>query len=201
VKNLKLLFSLVLAAGCVTMIGCSKSNNNSSTPPAASSDSVLYTNWTPLSMNGFILNSGDTFFSQTIIAKSITSAVINRGIVLGYLMFQDPNSGDTVIQPVGNYMTFLVYPDSIFLESDPFNPSPSSGFNFSGYNFRYVVIPGKILTSGVSGAAVGAAQNVTAAQLSTMSYADVKRLFNLPDLFNTPKGSTIKSLQLSPRKR
>ncbi len=189
-KNLKLLFSLVLAAGCVTMIGCSKSNNNSSTPPA-SSDSVLYTNWTPLNMSGFTDGVGDTFFAQTIIAKSITAAVINHGLVLGYVMNIDQGN-DTLIENVSDIMTMVVYRDSIYLQSNPFQIN-SSANDYSGVPFRYVIVPGKIFTTRVA----GTVKTYTAAQLNTMSYAEVRNLFNLPDLFNIPKGYIVPSKSFS----
>ena len=151
-------------------------------------------------MNGFILNTGDTIFSQTIIAPSITSAIVDHGLVLGYLMDTDPNSGDTLIESVTTFMTMLVYPDSIYLESDPFQPSPSAGIDFSTVPFRYVIIPGKYLTSGSSATVqTGTAQTYSAAQLKAMSYSTIKRIFNLPELFNLPKGFHLSSLPFARR--
>lgn len=176
-KNLKLLFVFALAAAGFFVTGCSK--NNSNTPSSSSTDSVLYTNWAPLNMSGFVDNNADTFFAETIIAHSITSAVVEHGAVLTYLMNTDAN-GDTLTVAANTVMTQLIYPDSIYLESDPPFIDSSSAVDYSGFNFRYVVIPGKILTTRSVGVGSGQGATYTASQLQNMSYADVARIFNIP---------------------
>lgn len=142
-------------------------------------------------MSGFTDGVGDTFFSQTIIAPSITAAVINHGLVLGYVMNIDQGN-DTLIENVADIMTMVVYRDSIYLQSNPFFAN-SSANDYSQVPFRYVVIPGKIFTNRVG----GTVQTYTAAELNTMSYAQVRNLFNLPDLFNVPKGYIVPSKSFS----
>jgi hypothetical protein len=181
VKNLKLFFLAALAVGCFSMIGCSK--NSSSSTPAASADSVLYTNWTPLSMNGNVDNTNDTFFTQTIAAKAITQHVLNTGIIIGYVQGVD-NNGDTLIVNASTLMTENFYVGSIYLESDPFQIG-TAGINYSGFNYRYVVIPGRIATTGVG----NSEQTFTPAQLRSMSYSTVTKIFNIPTANGGVQGS------------
>jgi hypothetical protein len=57
----------------------------------------------------------------------------------------------------------------------------SSARDYSGFNYRYVIIPGKISISSVSG------QTFTVDQLKTMSYQEVSKLLNI-----SSTGSTLK---------
>ena len=171
-KNLKLFFLAALAAGCLSMIGCSKSSNSST--PAASADSVLYTNWTPLNMAGNIDAFNDTFFTQSVTAKSITQHVLNTGIIIGYVRGVD-NNGDTLIVNASTLMTEDFYVGSIYLESDPFQAGTAAN-DYSGFDFRYVVIPGRIATTGVG----SSEQSFTPSQLRSMSYTTISKIFNIP---------------------
>jgi hypothetical protein len=172
VKNLKLFFLAALAAGCVSMIGCSKSSNSST--PAAAADSVLYTNWTPLSMAGNVDASNDTFFTQSVTAQAITQHVLNTGIIIGYVRGVD-NNGDTLIVNASTLMTENFYVGSIYLESDPFQIG-TAGVDYTGFDFRYVVIPGRIATTGTG----NSEQTFTPAQLRAMSYSTITKIFNIP---------------------
>jgi len=148
------------------MFSCSKSNNNNS---ASAKDSVLYSNWTPLNMSllGVDPNSGDSVFGQEITAKAITKAIMDRGLVLMYVQGLDPN-GDSVIQNAEALMTAYTYVGAIDLISD--------FVDYSGFNFRYVVIPGKTLINGVR----DGGQTLSISELKTLDYDAATRVFNLP---------------------
>jgi hypothetical protein len=177
VKKLKLFCVLALATGCVMMIGCSKGSTGPAGP--AGPDSVTYTKWAPLSMTRLIGTQQDTSFEQIITAPAITSAVLSKGAVLGYLMAKNSN-GDTLVVNSSTLMSEFFLVGKIDLYSGAVY-AKSSARDYSGFNYRYVIIPGKISISSVSG------QTFTVDQLKTMSYQEVSKLLNI-----SSTGSTLK---------
>jgi hypothetical protein len=159
VKNLKLICVLALAISCLMTVSCSKSNNSSSTP---TTDSVLYSAWITLAQTP--TDAGDTIYTQTISASGITQAVIDKGLVLTYI--QDPNTGTIYNSSdgiVGLYPGFAVGKINLV----------SYYVTYTGFKFRYVIIPGKISTSSTSG-------TITTQQIKTMSYQEVSNLLKIP---------------------
>jgi len=180
VKNLTLLSLLALATGFIMMMSCKKGDTGPAGPVGP--DSVQYSNWTPLSMAGYIDANSDTTYTDTLIAKSITSAILSKGAVVGYLQGMDA-LGDTVIVNASSRMdeNFLV--GKIELFSNAPYASNSAGVDYTGYNYRYVVIPAKIATSGIS----GSGKTYTTDQLKAMSYSELTSVLNIP-----AKGSSLK---------
>lgn len=172
-KKLKLFSLLVLVTGCVTMIGCSKGNTGPAGPVGP--DSVQYSNRAPLSMIRRIDARADTSYSQTIVARAITSAILNKGAVVGYLQGVG-TAGDTIIVNAATVMGEYFAVGRIELYSGAPYASNSAGVDYSRYNYRYVIVPAKIATSKAS----GSLQSYTPAQLKTLSYAEATKLLNIP---------------------
>jgi hypothetical protein len=173
-KNWKL-FSLGLAIfGGVTMISCSKSNNTTSTAPA----NVLYSKWILLNMPYTGLDgNNDSTWEQAYPASGITSAIMDKGIVLTYILLGTTNAGDSIIQNADGLLSPYLSIGSIDLYTIT---------NVNGAYFRYVIIPGGTATSSVSSPMKG----YTPAQLKALSYPDAMKLLNTPA--SGASGNTLK---------
>jgi hypothetical protein len=163
VKNLKLVLLGALAVLVISNIGCSKSNNSSS----STQDSIRYSTWVSLNMQQQVDNSNDTFFIESLKAASLTKDLLSRSTVIGYLEVQDPLSGDTSI--VNAALAF----EEFYLVG---SISMISGVDYSGFRYRYVIVPGKIHVTNANGGVM----NYSAAQLKEMDYATLTKLLNIP---------------------
>ncbi|HEX9510617.1 MAG TPA: hypothetical protein VF939_09040 [Puia sp.] len=184
-KNLKCLSLLTFVACIIMMTSCSKGNAGPAGPagPAGDTgaagvngtngtDSVLYSNWTTLSMAGSIDANNDTSYSESITANAITSNILNNGVVLTYLQQIDQN-GDTLIFNAATVLTESYYVGRIFLYSGvPAGYTNASGYDYSGYNYRFIAIPGSIATSRFPG--------YTQQQIKSLSYQSVLKMANIP---------------------
>lgn len=151
-KKVKILFLACLAIGFYFLTGCSKSNNTNTTTKTP--DSVYTSAWITLAMDS-VAASQD--WEQKIVAPAITSAVLQHGVLLGYGAFLN-NNNDTVVNQAlefNMFQTFLV--DTVWLQS---------GFNNSGLWYRYVVIPGHVLTT----------MGLTPMQARSLTYAELTKL-------------------------
>jgi hypothetical protein len=174
VKNLRLLSLLALATGFATIIGCKKGDTGPAGP--AGPDSVQYSAWKTLAMTYTAKDSnGDSVFTETITAPAITQAILAKGSVLGYLVVSDPLSGDSSIISASLAFNEFFAVGKIDLVS--------YGVDFSGYDYRYVIIPGKIATSSIS----GSIKTYTIDQLKAMNYSTLTGVLNIP-----AKGSSLK---------
>jgi hypothetical protein len=167
VKNLKISFLLALAIGSVSIFSCSKSNNSSS-GSGVSADSVLYSPWISIAMTP--TDNGDTIFTQSIPAASITSAVLNKGTVLGYLLEGDPLTGDSSIVDAVTDLSLVQYFAVGSVDLVDF------GEDLSGASYRYVIIPGRVAVTDAS----GKTQYYTADQLKKLNYASLSKLLRIP---------------------
>lgn len=163
-KNLKLLLLVTLGMGSMTMISCSKSNNNSSS--GSTSDSVLYSKWIAVVLiQDPVTTPGDTTYEQNISAPSITQTVIDQGAILTYVEFQG----------VVNYPSdFSIFPSFSVGNINLFASFAVAATD--GLGFRYVIVPGKTVTTNVS----GSLQTFTVAQIKAMNYATITKLFSNP---------------------
>jgi hypothetical protein len=158
VRKFKIFFLAVIAigVGTMTMTSCSKNNSG----PAKFTDSVFYSAWQPLNMTfeGVDPNTGDSAWEQVITNSKVTAAIISSGVVLTYVVEGITNAGDTVIQSADNLLVPYLSVNSIDLGWEGNNPN--------GALFRYVIIPGNVLTT----------NNVTPKQLKSMNYTEVTKL-------------------------
>jgi hypothetical protein len=161
----KLKFPLVAAAiiGFASLLaGCKKTT----TTQVVSKDTVYYSPWMTISMNP--TDAGDTAYTETVSASSITASVLSGGAVLTYLGSPGyPNAGDTAAESAvdfGLYSTLL--PASIELESYGYMDDFST--DVSQFLFRYVVIPGTVLET----------TGLTRTQLKSMNFTEITNVLN-----------------------
>jgi hypothetical protein len=148
-KKLKLL-AFVFAGFAFAMVSCSKGTTGpkGATGPAGPG-TVTYSDWTTLAMTiqGTQADSGggiDTFYTQIINAPSITSAIIDQGVILAYIGVPGgaSNGTDTAIFSISEASTYY----GLFTQR--FSPGEidlfSEDFDYSGALYRYVLIPGSV---------------------------------------------------------
>jgi hypothetical protein len=162
-KNLKLV-SILLIVVSTAIISCSKGTAGPAGPtgPPGAGD-VQHTAWQLLStaIEGVDAN-GDTVYSESITAASITQTVLDSGLVLGYI--QNP---DGSIEDVADLSIFL----DVEYALGSINLT-SFGVDLTGYNFRYIIVPGAtFITSSLRG--------YSKQQLKTMSYDSVVKLLGI----------------------
>ena len=163
-----------MALSFIAMVSCSKSNNNNSGGSGSGSkDSVLYSNWIPLKLVA-VGNPSDSVYEQKITASALTQTVLNKGMVMVFA--NESGSGGQYINYVsdfGIYPTFgvrAIYLDAYY----------TSGYNLSTNQIvdsvRYVIIPGTVSTTSVS----GNVQTYTPARLKQLDYSTIAKDFNIP---------------------
>jgi hypothetical protein len=170
-KNLMLFFvSVTILAFSIS--GCSKGTAGPAGPAGragpAGPDSIIYSQWIVLSMSVQVDSLNDSLWSQTIAATSLTSAIIDNGAVLSYIGI--PGSGtsgtDTAVFSISEASTYFGSVTQNFFvgEIDLF-----SLINYSQSLYRYVLIPGNILTSSIF-------KQYSKAQLRGMDLNTIKKL-------------------------
>ena len=113
--------------------------------------------------------TGDTNYIQQITAPAITASIISKGAVLGYFGYPS-QSGDTAMfdeAELGYYASVTYAPGTIEVEG--YNGVDLS-YAQGGFLFKYVVVPGNILTTTFKG--------MTQQQLNKMSFSDVQKAIN-----------------------
>jgi hypothetical protein len=160
-KNLRSLCFLAIVT-TVVLASCSKGNTGPAGPagPAGTNgtngtngangangaDSVLYSAWMPMNMSDTIEGTADTIYYQNFTANGLTSEILNSGTVVTYLQTVDGN-GDSLFFNAATALTESYYVGDIFVESFPSAASNSAGYNWVGYNYRFILIPGNIATT------------------------------------------------------
>lgn len=168
-KNYRLPFVLLLAAGMPMMFSCTKNNNTTVTK----TDSVYYSSWNVLNMTA--TDAGDTLFYEDFNNKAITLDIINKGAILTYFAYVD--QGDTVLLPATDALAQFF--DVGVIEVQSINDFQTS----DNYLYRYVLVPG---TVSIGDAIGGTPKTYTVDQLKKMSYKQVMSVLNIP---STGKGS------------
>jgi hypothetical protein len=181
-KNLRSLCLLAIASTAL-LVSCSKGDAGPAGPAGAAgaagaagtngtngtngSDSVMYSAWMPMNMADTIEGTADTIYYQNFTANALTSAILNSGTVITYLETLD-GFGDSLFFNAATVLTESYYVGDIFVESFPPAASNSAGFNWQGYNYRFVIIPGDIATTMFKG--------MTQQQIRNISYPDFNKL-------------------------
>jgi len=131
-------------------------------------DSVQYSPWITLNPVGGFDKTGHAIYVATIQAPAITAAILSSGTVTGYLyMPDDLVVGDSTIIGADNFLNVVVNEGKITIWNY---------YDFSGYKYRYVVIPGKIAVTN----AAGQVTTYTADQLKSMEYSKLTTLLHIP---------------------
>jgi len=168
VRKLKILFAGLSFCALVTTVNCKKTTNNTT----VKQDSVFYSPWMALSMQGFIDNNGDTVYLQDFVTKHLDPSLLTKSLVIGYLGYPNPSGNDTIAQ---NSSEFSPTFQQIFL-TDTVEVS-SLNYDFStvnsGYYYRYVIVPGNVLST-------TSIRNYSEADLKKISYPDLTRALNTP---------------------
>ncbi|HEY4875816.1 MAG TPA: hypothetical protein VIH86_09610 [Puia sp.] len=184
-KNLKLLLVGCLAIS-VAIISCSKgpagpagatgatgaagangSNGAAGANGANGTDSVLHSAWITLTTTVDTFTNGttpDSIFLDTLVTPAITQAVLDSGVILSYVQNLFNNDGSIVnVLDYSGYLevTYRLGEIDIAVLSD-----------ISGAQFRYVIIPGSILTQSA------AFKSYTKQEIKGMDFATATRLVN-----------------------
>lgn len=120
-------------------------------------------------------------------APGVTATIINQGLVLSYAKAStiiEPQllpwtlSGANVGFPGNSFqLNFIPQNGKLFYYWNNLTTGNASGFTSSGFEYRYVIIPG-----GVAGGRFtsGPAAGYSVDQIKSMSYSQVSSLFNIP---------------------
>ena len=173
------LFLIVFFACLLPTAGCKKTNTT------VVQDSVFHSSWVPLDMQLQVDNQNDTFYAQEFTNVHITAKVISGGVILGYLGYPG-NGSDTVVLPLAEQTVFsslqqVISPGTI----DLIGYADYSYTTSSGYLYRYVIIPGNVLSnSSLSG--------LTQQQLNKMKFTDIENALKTPAQgTSTGQGNTL----------
>jgi hypothetical protein len=152
----------------IGLIGCSKGTTGPTGAPgpagAAGPDSVIYSPWMSLTLTYV---AADTLFEQTITAPSITKAILDSGVVLSYVNFEESDGTYHVIPTAG--LTGIGFFEDFSVGAI----NISSVNDYSTLPYRYVVIPGS-LTAGNSVSAK--IKGYTVQELKAMPYEQVQQV-------------------------
>ena len=155
----------MIGFGLGSITGCKKNYYTTS-----GADSVIHSPWITLQMtySGKDPASGDSAYGEVITAKSLTASIVSKGVVLTYMIQGLTSTGDTVISNADAILNPFLYVGSVDLYSIG---------NYSGYYFRYVVIPGSIAATSFP--------NMTMQQIKALPYQEVTKILN-----NAAKGAS-----------
>lgn len=174
-KKLKLL-AVVFAGLSFAVASCKKGDTGPAGAKGAAGpagpDSVYHSAWIQLSMDtlGTQTNSNgsiDTVYGQSITASIITQKIIDSGVVLSYIQNLFTNDGSIV--DVSNYGGGYL---DVAYNVGTINITSFFG-DLSGASFRYVVIPGSVLTTN------SVLKGLTKDQLKAIDYSTLTKALNL----------------------
>ena len=165
---------LLPAAACIcivfSVVSCTKNNNTTT----VEKDSIYYSPWVTLAMTAA---DNDSLYYQDFTTSKITPSILSTGAVISYIgVPAQPSAGDTSV-------TDLIYWNAVQILSPGALEVDASGYlnDLSGLLFRYVVIPGSILTT-------TSLHNFTQQQLQKMSFTDLQKAASIP--LKTSSGNT-----------
>jgi hypothetical protein len=162
-------FRSLMVTAVILIIGltsCSKGSTGPAGPAGpAGPDSVAYSAWTPLALTYV---AADTLFEETITAPSITQAILDSGIILSYVNFQEQNGTYHVIPTVG------LLGAALFEDFSVGKINIASVQDYSTLPYRYVTIPGSLKTG--NSASTQKVKGYTIQELKAMPYEQVQQL-------------------------
>jgi hypothetical protein len=182
-KKLLFFYLIAFVFACM-LVGCTKGDqgpvgpagtagadgaDGADGPPGTAN--VLYSSWMRVNMSSSIDAHADTTYYENFTANAITSDILSTGTILTYLQTTD-SYGDSLIFNAATAWTESYYVGDIYVESDPPLASNSSGYNYAGYNYRFIVIPGAVATTMFKG--------MNPDQIKNMSYTEIVRTLNIP---------------------
>jgi hypothetical protein len=152
----------------LSMVSCKKTTTNNTVVK----DSIYYSAWIPISMQ---FDATDSVYFQDFSISKLTASIVSSGAVLGYFGYPT-QSGDTAVLDQSTMAAYIGVQQIVStgqLELDSPFPNDLTYSASSGYLFRYVIIPGNVL----SGTAY---KNLSRDQLNHLSFTDVSKALNVP---------------------
>jgi hypothetical protein len=146
-------------AGTAGVAGPTGANGATGVAGPTGTANVQYSDWITVSFTGS--GTSGTAYRGTITAPKITQDIMDKGVVLSYY-FLSPNVYSVNAGVKDSY--------SLIQELALGKISYLSNFSYNGVKFRYVIIPG--------GVSIGGGRK---ASLESMTYEEVKALYNIPD--------------------
>ena len=160
-KNLRS-FSVLFAGMALIFFACSKGTTGPAGPQGPPGpDSVIHSNWIVLNM---VSHDNDTTFDETLSAPAITQKILDSGIILTYISVQDNTNTTLVFNAAPYFLSEIFSPGQIDLVAPA---------DFTGVNYRYVVIPGSTTAGTITS---GPAKGLTVSELRAMSYSAVQKM-------------------------
>jgi hypothetical protein len=161
-------FLAVLAVVAIFIAGCSKGSAGPAGP--AGPDNIAYSAWIPVSLTQNVDNNNDTTYTQSITVSALTSSILDNGAVLSYIGI--PGSGtsgtDTSVFSISEASTYFGALTQVLSVGEI---DLLSLVDYSGVLYRYVIIPGSMLTTSTF-------KQYTKAQLQKMDYSTITKLVN-----------------------
>ncbi len=162
ISRLILILNSVIVMG---MIGCSKKGDQGPIGPRgpAGPDSVVYSQWITLNST---YNPDDTLFEDTLSAPSITQGILDSGIILTYVNFQE-SDGTYHVVPVSSLNYFISEDYSLG------HINIIATADLTGLPYRYVTIPGSKIEGNRSS---GSIQGHTIQEMKTLPFTEVQKI-------------------------
>jgi hypothetical protein len=149
------------------MSSCSKGTTGPAGPTGprgpAGPDSIVYSNWIALT---FTYNPNDSLYHDTLSAATITSGILDSGVILTYIQFPDANNV-AHIQPV-SALNYIISEDYSVGHINILSTQ-----DLTNLQYRYVTIPG---SKAAGNSATRKVNGYTISQLKAMSYAQVQQV-------------------------
>jgi hypothetical protein len=160
-------FRSLLCAATIIVIGMISCSKGSAGPAGATGpagpDSVVYSNWIALS---FTYNTTDSLYEDTLSAPTITSGILDSGVILTYI--ESPDANNVLhIQPV-SALNYVISEDYSIGHINILSTQ-----DLTNLEYRYVTIPG---SKAAGNSAARKVNGYTISQLKAMSYAQVQQV-------------------------
>jgi hypothetical protein len=163
-------FRSLLAVATIILVGLNSCSKGSAGPAGARGpagpDSVTYSAWISLA---FTYNPTDSAFEDTLTAPSLTKAILDSGVILTYVNFQE-QSGVYHIVPVSALGSIIIEDYSVG------KINIVSNNDFTGLPYRYVTIPGSLKAG--TNAANQKIKGYTIQELKAMPYEQVQQVLS-----------------------
>ena len=159
---------------------------------------VIYSAWVNPGSAGWVFATENTVNVRTFTqsSASVTQAILDNGVVVGYAKTGAFNSGEvstlptyitglTPGGPAGQSSLFMTERAAVggvkFLYYDQANQSATAAqlIGFGGISVRFILIPGTVVASSVQLAGEYRANLIS--QLKSMTYQQVCRKYNIPE--------------------
>lgn len=172
-KILKIGFLTAAAIGFIILMGGMTGCTKKTTTTIITPDSVYSSGWLNFTMTAETDQNNDTAYVSTFTNSKITQAVVNYGIVLSYLGYPSGSgaTSDTVAEQALEYDVLTNFQvGSVSIESFPIDQGGFGDLSTDNSNsdlyYRYVIVPGSVLTT----------TGLTRQQLKSLNFTEATKL-------------------------